>query len=173
MRKARECLLLSLKGGRHVLGWFGIALLIVVSDQLTKWCVNQRLFYGEIIPVIPGFFNLTLLYNPGAAFSLLADASGWQKPLFTVLAFVVTGWLSWQMIKGQFSRLMNCAAAFIIGGAIGNVIDRLVYGHVIDFIQFYYKVWYYPAFNLADSFISMGAALMLWDSISGRNGKSR
>ena len=68
---------------------------------------------------------------------------------------------------------MNCAAAFIIGGAIGNVIDRLVYGHVIDFIQFYYKVWYYPAFNLADSFISMGAALMLWDSISGRNGKSR
>ena len=154
-----------------VLPWFGLSLLIIFLDQIAKYWVNHRLFYGETVPIIPGFFNFTLLYNPGAAFSLLADAGGWQTPVFTVLAFFVTGWLSWQILRGHFGRLMNCAAACIIGGALGNVIDRIVYGYVIDFIQFFYRTWYYPAFNLADAFICIGAVLIVLDSLKGNNRK--
>ena len=106
-----------------------------------------------------------MLYNPGAAFSFLHDAGGWQKYLFSGLAFAVSGWLGWNIFKNRFSGLMSLAAAFIMGGALGNVIDRIVHGHVIDFIQVhYYSSWSYPAFNLADSFICVGAALMVLDS---------
>ena len=114
--------------------------------------------------VIPGLFNFVLVYNPGAAFSFLADAGGWQKFFFTALAFAVSGWLGWQMVRGGQSRMMNLASALIIGGALGNVIDRLIHGHVIDFIQVYYQHYYWPAFNLADSAICRCAALMVLDS---------
>lgn len=146
--------------------WLGLALLVIVLDQLSKLYFNGHYQFGEMREVIPGVFNFTLLYNPGAAFSFLADAGGWQKHLFSLLAFAVSGWLGFNIIKGRFSGLMNLAAAFIMGGALGNVIDRMVYGHVIDFIQIhYYASWYYPAFNLADSFICVGAALMVIDSL--------
>jgi len=145
--------------------WFGMALLIIVLDQLAKLYFNGTYQYAETRAVIPGLFNFTLIYNPGAAFSFLADAGGWQKHLFTVLAFAVSIWLAWNIVHGRFSRLMCWAATFIMGGAIGNVIDRVAYGHVIDFIQVYYHNWYYPAFNLADSFICVGAALMVLDSL--------
>ncbi len=155
----------SLRGHSGRLGWFVLALAIIAADQLTKILVNSRFQYGEVQPVIDGFFNLTLAYNRGAAFSFLADAGGWQKHFFTLFALAVSGWLGWQILRGGFGRLMNCAAAFIMGGALGNLIDRQVHGHVIDFIQVFYHSWYYPAFNVADSFICVGAALMVLDSL--------
>ncbi|RBB92919.1 signal peptidase II, partial [Pseudomonas sp. MWU12-2115] len=127
---------------------------------------NNQYQFGEMRDVIPGYFSFTLIYNPGAAFSFLRDAGGWQKYLFTLLALGVSGYLGWNIIKGRFTSLMNIAASFIIGGAIGNVIDRLAYGHVVDFILVHYQhSWYYPAFNLADSFICVGAVLMVLDSM--------
>ena len=145
--------------------WFVLAVAIIVLDQLTKVYFNGSYQYGEQREVIPAVLNFTLLYNPGAAFSFLADAGGWQKFFFTGLAFAVSGWLGWQIVQRKFGTLMNWAAAFIIGGALGNVIDRLIHGHVIDFIQVHWQQsWYYPAFNIADSFICVGAALMVLDS---------
>ncbi|KZE31626.1 signal peptidase II [Crenobacter luteus] len=145
-------------------GAFALALVVFVLDQWSKVYFNGHYQYGEVRPVIDGFFNFTLLYNPGAAFSFLADAGGWQRHFFTVLAFAVSGWLAWHIVKGRFSALMNWAGGLIIGGAIGNVVDRLIHGHVIDFIQLYYRDWYYPAFNLADAAICLGAVLMVIDS---------
>lgn len=141
-----------------------LVLLVLVLDQLSKWYFNTSYSYGEVRPVIAGFFNFTLLYNPGAAFSFLADAGGWQRHLFSALGVGVSVWLGWGLYKRHFSYLMGLAAALIIGGALGNVIDRLLFGHVIDFIQLHYRHWYYPAFNIADSAICIGAALMVLDS---------
>jgi len=144
----------------------GLALLVIVLDQLSKIYFNSQYQFGEVREVIPGYFGFTLIYNPGAAFSFLRDAGGWQKYLFTLLALAVSGYLGWNIVKGRFTPLMNMAASFIIGGAIGNVIDRLAYGHVVDFILVHYQhSWYYPAFNLADSFICVGAVLMVLDSM--------
>lgn len=144
--------------------WLALACLAIVLDQLTKIYFNTNYYYGEVREVIPGFFNFTLVYNPGAAFSFLADAGGWQKYLFTLLAFVVVGWLGQGIWRRRFSTLMNIAAALIIGGALGNVFDRWQHGHVVDFLQFYYRSWYYPSFNIADTCICIGAALMVIDS---------
>lgn len=144
--------------------WFVLSALVIVLDQLSKVYFNGAYQYGEVREVIPGLFNFVLVYNPGAAFSFLADAGGWQKFFFTALAFAVSGWLGWQMLRGGQSRMMNLASELIIGGALGNVIDRLIHGHVIDFIQVYYQHYYWPAFNLADSAICLGAALMVLDS---------
>jgi len=146
--------------------WMGLALLVIVLDQLSKIYFNTQYQFGEMRDVIPGYFSFTLIYNPGAAFSFLRDAGGWQKYLFTLLALGVSAYLGWNIIRGRFSSLMNIAASFIMGGAIGNVIDRLAYGHVVDFILVHYqRSWYYPAFNLADSFICIGAVLMVLDSM--------
>ncbi|MFC3533423.1 signal peptidase II [Vogesella facilis] len=151
---------------KRSLCWFALALLVIVLDQLTKIYFNGSYQYGEQREVIPGVLNFTLLYNPGAAFSFLAGAGGWQKYFFTLLAFGVSGWLGWNIVRGHFGCLMNLAASFIIGGALGNVIDRMLHGHVIDFIQVHWQQsWYYPAFNVADSFICVGAALMVIDSL--------
>jgi len=152
--------------------WLGLALLVIVLDQLSKIYFNSQYQIGEMRDVIPDYFGFTLIYNPGAAFSFLHNAGGWQKYLFTQLALVVSAYLGWNIIKGRFSTLMNLAASFIMGGAIGNVIDRMAYGHVVDFILVHYQnSWYYPAFNLADSFICTGAVLMVLDSLkqSGRS----
>lgn len=144
--------------------WLALSALVIVLDQWSKTYFNSAYQYGEIREVIPGLLNFVLAYNPGAAFSFLADAGGWQKFFFTGLAFAVSGWLGWQIVRGGQSRLMNLAGALIIGGALGNVIDRLIHGHVIDFIQVYYQTYYWPAFNIADSAICAGAALMVLDS---------
>ncbi|SCK17737.1 signal peptidase II [Vogesella sp. LIG4] len=151
---------------KRSLRWFALALLVIVLDQLTKIYFNGSYQFGEQREVIPGVLNFTLLYNPGAAFSFLAGAGGWQKYFFTLLAFGVSGWLGWNIMLGRFGCLMNLAASFIIGGALGNVIDRMIHGHVIDFILVHWQQsWYYPAFNVADSFICVGAALMVIDSL--------
>ena len=153
--------------------YFIIAVLIIVLDQLTKWMVLARFTYAERLTIIDGFFDLILVYNKGAAFSFLADAGGWQKYFFTILAFAICIYLGRGIVKNQFTTIGKFAAAFIIGGALGNVVDRLIHGHVVDFLLFYYKNWSYPAFNLADSFICVGAVLLLWDAfIIGKQEKA-
>ncbi|WP_148715570.1 signal peptidase II [Chitinolyticbacter meiyuanensis] len=144
--------------------WIIASLLVIVLDQVSKHVIEALFVYGEQHAVIPGFFNLTLAYNPGAAFSFLADAGGWQRHFFTALALAVSAWIVYMLKKHHMETRLSLALSLIMGGAIGNVIDRLLFGHVIDFIQVYYRDWYYPAFNLADSAICIGAALMVWDS---------
>lgn len=145
--------------------WLVLSVLVIVLDQASKLYFEQHFQYLEVRPVIEGFFNWTLVYNPGAAFSFLADAGGWQRHFFTLLAAGVSLWLGWGILRGQQSQRMNAASALIIGGAIGNVIDRVVYGHVIDFIQIYWQDFYWPAFNIADSAICIGAVLMVLDGL--------
>lgn len=138
---------------------------VIALDQISKTLVLARFEHMERMNVLPHFFDLTLVFNPGAAFSFLAQHSGWQKYFFIVLAVMICAWLIWAIVKNQFGTLGKWAAAMIIGGAMGNVIDRLLYGQVVDFLLFYWKNWHYPAFNVADSFICVGAALLMWDNI--------
>ncbi len=145
-----------------------MAFVVIVLDQITKHAVEARFVYGEQLAVIPGFFNLTLAYNPGAAFSFLADAGGWQRHFFTVLAAAVSAWIVFMLRRHHGETRLSLALALIMGGALGNVIDRILLGHVIDFIHVYYRDWDYPAFNLADSAICIGAALMVWDSFRSK-----
>ena len=152
--------------------WY-LAVLAVVLDQITKYMVLARFGYGERLNVLPGFFDLTLVYNPGAAFSFLADMGGAQRYLFVVLAFAISIWLVRESAKGAFGRLGNWAAAMIVGGAAGNVIDRFVHGKVVDFLLFYWNGWYYPAFNVADSFICAGAVLLVADSLTQDKNKQK
>ncbi|MFC7092377.1 signal peptidase II [Jeongeupia naejangsanensis] len=144
--------------------WIALAVVVIALDQVTKHVIEAAFAYGDVRPVIPGFFNLTLAYNPGAAFSFLADAGGWQRHFFTVLALGVSVFIVLTLRKHHAESLFSLSLSLIMGGALGNVIDRVLFGHVIDFIQVYYRNWYYPAFNLADSAICVGAALMVWDS---------
>lgn len=148
--------------------WLALALLVVVLDQLTKFLAVRFLNYAEPHAVFPSF-NLTLLYNRGAAFSFLSDASGWQRWFFITIstgaAIFLTFWLR-RLKRNQV--LLSIALALVLGGAVGNLIDRLWLGHVVDFIQVYYRQYYWPAFNIADSAISVGAVLLIWDSLFTR-----
>lgn len=141
-----------------------IAGAIVVLDQLTKWAALAYLMPHEEIAVSP-FLNFVLVYNRGAAFGFLHDAPGWQNALFIVIALVacvVIGYLLYRLESDN--RLVAISLVLILGGAVGNLIDRLVYGHVIDFIDVYYGSWHWPAFNIADSAISVGAVLLILDA---------
>lgn len=142
-----------------------IIILGLIADQLSKYMILQHVQYLERMPVIQGFFDLTLVYNPGAAFSFLADAGGWQKFFFMGLALIICIYLLQAIIRDEFGAMGKLAAALIIGGAIGNVVDRLVHGYVVDFLLFYYHNWFYPAFNVADSLICVGAVLLVLESI--------
>ena len=154
---------------RAALPWFLGAALVVVLDQATKLWALAALEMYRPVEVLP-FFNLTLLHNTGAAFSLLADAGGWQRWLFTLLAIaiaiVVAVWLT--RVAGR-ERWTALALALILGGAIGNVIDRLRFGYVIDFLDFHAAGWHWPAFNIADAAITVGAALLIGLSLLGRS----
>ncbi|WP_028455886.1 signal peptidase II [Chitinilyticum litopenaei] len=144
--------------------WLLLALGVLALDQITKHGIELSFNKGESLTVIPGFFNLTLAYNPGAAFSFLADAGGWQRHFFTALALGVSAYIVVLLKKHQHETRFALALAMILGGAIGNAIDRMIFGHVIDFLDFYLGARHYPAFNLADSAIVGGAALIIWDS---------
>lgn len=146
---------------RRLLAWLALVLVLIGLDQASKQWVLATLSPGERIPVT-GFFDLVLTYNPGAAFSFLADHDGWQRWLFTGLAFVVSGWLLVLLRQHQHERLQPLAFSLIIGGALGNVIDRFMHGAVVDFLYFHAGRYGWPAFNLADSAITVGVALMLW-----------
>ncbi len=145
--------------------WLWLSSAIIIGDQLTKIAAELWLTYYQPVSVIPGYFNLTLMYNTGAAFSFLADAGGWQRWLFTILAATISVYLLlWIKSIPYHQKRLAIALSMILGGAVGNLIDRLIYGHVIDFIQIHYQEhWYYPAFNIADSAITLGALLLIVD----------
>lgn len=145
-------------------GWYGLAAIIVVLDQLSKWVVLNHVQYGETIYVAP-FWNWVLTFNPGAAFSFLADQPGWQRWFFSVLALGVSGWIALELKRSPEQRLMALALTLVMGGALGNVIDRIRFGAVVDFIQWHVAGYYWPAFNVADSAITLGAVLMVWATL--------
>jgi len=140
--------------------WFGLAGLVVVLDQLSKWLVLETLRFGETVYVAP-FWNWVLTFNPGAAFSFLADQPGWQRWLFTGLALAVSGWIAVELKRHPGQRLNALALSLVMGGALGNVIDRVRFGAVVDFIQWHAAGYYWPAFNIADSAITVGAILLV------------
>ncbi len=144
--------------------WLWLAGLLIVLDQSSKLGFDSQLKYGERIHLLP-FFDFTLLYNPGAAFSFLANETGWQRWFFTLLAIAASVFIIWMMRKNIMHHRMMLALALILGGAIGNVIDRIAYGHVVDFLLFYWRDWYYPAFNIADICITLGAMLLILDEL--------
>ena len=142
----------------NALPWLVVSVVVIALDQLTKWWVLTSLPEYTAIPVIEGFWNWYRTYNTGAAFSFLADAGGWQKWFFTILAIVISGTLAWWLAKTP-RRDWRTALPFalVIGGALGNVIDRQIHGHVVDFIQWHWQEHYWPAFNIADAAIVGGA----------------
>jgi len=139
------------------------AAVIVLADQLVKWVVLSQLRPGEPIAVT-GFFNLVLVFNRGAAFSFLADAPGWQRPFFIAVALIAAAIVSWMLWRNPARRLLCAGLALILGGALGNLWDRAAYGHVVDFLDFHAMGWHWPAFNIADSAISVGAGLLIAES---------
>jgi signal peptidase II len=149
----------------EMINWLWLSFVVILLDQLTKQLADRMLTLYEPVYVMP-VFDLTLLYNKGAAFSFLSDQGGWQRWFFTILALVVTTvltvWL-WRL-KAQ-EKWVAVSLSLIIGGAVGNVIDRILFGHVIDFLHFHYQQHYWPAFNLADSAITLGVGIMLFDAL--------
>ena len=146
---------------RKVLPWYALAIFVVVSDQLSKAAVMEAFKLGEGL-AITGFLNLVFVLNRGAAFSFLADAGGWQTWFFSLLALGVSAYIGQLLPKHSDNKSMCFSLALIMGGAIGNVIDRLSYGAVVDFIDMHVAGWHWPAFNVADSAICVGIGLLLW-----------
>jgi signal peptidase II len=149
---------------RKPLPWFGLAAAVIAADQLVKWIVLARFAPGEGLEVT-AFFNLVLVFNKGAAFSFLAREAGWQTPLLVGFALVAAGIVSVLIVRSPEKDLLRAALALILGGALGNVIDRVRFGHVVDFLDFHAAGWHFPAFNVADSAITIGAALLILDGL--------
>ena len=142
-----------------------LSVLIIVLDQVTKYFASQALMLHQAIPVFPGF-NLTLMHNTGAAFSFLSQAGGWQRWFFIVLASTISiAILIWMHGLSANRRWLLAALAFVLGGALGNLWDRVMIGHVVDFIEVYYENYYFPAFNIADSAITIGAIMLIIDAL--------
>lgn len=154
----------ALSSGSGVWRWLGVALITLLLDQLTKIAVVGAFQLGEALP-ITSFFNLVRVHNPGAAFSFLADAGGWQRWFFTGLGVLAAGVMVYLLRMHAGQTLFCLALSLLLGGAVGNVIDRLLYSHVIDFLDFYYGTWHFPAFNVADSAITLGAGLLILDEL--------
>ena len=144
--------------------WMWLALLIVILDQISKVIAEASLTFGQRVNVFP-FFDFTLLYNPGAAFSFLANQGGWQRWFFTLVGVLAIAFIAYLMRRHREDKRFMLALTLIMGGAVGNLIDRVLYGHVIDFLLFYWEKWHYPAFNLADSAITVGAVLLILDEL--------
>ena len=154
----------AFKSGAGVWLWLGVALVIFLLDQLTKIAIVGAFQLGESLP-ITSFFNLVRVHNAGAAFSFLADAGGWQRWFFTGLGTVAALVMVYLMRTHAGQTLICWALSLLLGGAVGNVVDRVLYSHVIDFLDFYYGTWHFPAFNVADSAITMGACLLILDEL--------
>jgi signal peptidase II len=148
-----------------MLPWLGVALIVLIADQFTKVLILGYYKYGDAT-VVTSFFNIVRAHNTGAAFSFLAAASGWQRWLFTGLGIAATLFILYMLRTHAGQKLFSFALACILGGAVGNVIDRLLYGYVVDFLQFHWASrWYFPAFNVADSAITVGAACLILDEL--------
>ncbi len=144
--------------------WLGLALLVIVLDQFTKTLILGYFQLGDTRYVTP-FFNVVRVHNTGAAFSFLAGASGWQRWFFVGLGFVASAFIVWLLRSHPTQRLFCFAVTMIMGGALGNVLDRLLHGYVVDFLQFHAGGWYFPSFNLADSAITLGAVTLIVDEL--------
>jgi signal peptidase II len=144
--------------------WLGLALLVLLADQFTKIWIIGTYQLGDSLP-LSSFFNLVRVHNNGAAFSFLAQAGGWQRWFFTGLGSVAALLMIWLLKKHAGQKLFGFAIACVLGGAVGNVIDRVLYGYVVDFLDFHYAGIHFPAFNLADSAITLGAACLILDEL--------
>ena len=147
-----------------MIAWLALAAAVVVLDQLSKWSITHALAYGSGIE-ITSFFNLVHVHNKGAAFSFLSDASGWQRGFFIAVALVAIVWVVHLLRRHSGQTLFCLALGLILGGAIGNLIDRVWIGAVVDFLDFHAAGHHFPAFNVADSAITCGAALMIWEAL--------
>lgn len=150
---------------RSALIWLWLVVLVVVLDLAAKYLADTMLPYGIAHPQLP-VFDLTLLYNKGAAFSFLSQAGGWQRWFFAIIAIVISGvLLVWMARTPAQQRWLGCSLALVLGGALGNLYDRIVHGYVIDYISLHYDQYYFPAFNLADTAISIGAVMLIIDML--------
>lgn len=147
-----------------MLQWLALAFIILIADQFTKVLIVGYYHLGDSTPVT-SFFNVVRVHNSGAAFSFLAGSSGWQRWFFTIVGLVAAAVILWLLKSHAGQKLFAFALACILGGAIGNVIDRVLYGHVVDFLDFYWRGWHFPAFNIADSAITLGAACLILDEL--------
>ena len=162
---------LSSSASTGIWPWLGLALVLFILDQFTKTLILGYYRLGDHTPVT-GFFNIVRAHNTGAAFSFLADAGGWQRWLFTGIGVVATVVIVWQLHAHRGQRLLGLALSSILGGAIGNVVDRLQHGYVVDFLDFYWGASHFPAFNVADMAISIGAVLLILDELRRMRKKS-
>jgi signal peptidase II len=144
--------------------WLGLAAVVILLDQLTKTLILRSFEYGDS-HTVTAWFNIVRAHNTGAAFSFLAGASGWQRWFFTGIGAVAAVFIVWMLRRHGGQRLFAFALSMILGGALGNVIDRLLHGYVVDFLQVHHAGWYFPAFNLADSAITLGAACLILDEL--------
>lgn len=148
--------------------WLGLSSFLLILDQLTKVIAKNSLFEGVSQPVT-SFLNWTLVYNSGAAFSFLAQAGGWQRWFFTGVGIIAALIMIWLIRKNSHQTIFSLALSLVLSGAIGNVIDRIIYGAVVDFVDVHYMGWHWPAFNIADSAISIGVILLIVDEIKRVN----
>lgn len=155
------------RGHGQFAAWLGLAGSIVLADQAAKWAIAGALRAGETRELAP-FFNVVLTFNRGAAFSFLSDASGWQREFFIGVALVATAVILALLWRSAGARLFSAGLALILGGALGNLWDRITLGHVVDFLDFHVMGWHWPAFNVADSAITVGAALVIIDGLRPR-----
>lgn len=155
-----------------MLRWLWLSLLVVLLDQSSKQLIEASLLVYETVSMLP-FFNLTLAYNEGAAFSFLSDQGGWQRWFFALTAILVTSVLVVWLSRLRNERLLAISLSLVIGGAVGNLIDRLTFGHVIDFLDLYYGDYHWPAFNVADIAITFGVILLFVDALFGPGARDR
>ena len=151
-------------GAVSMLRWLGLSFIVVLADQFTKVLIVGYFQLGDST-LVTSFFNLVRAHNTGAAFSFLNGASGWQRWFFTAIGVAAAALIFWLLRSHASQRLFSFALAFILGGAIGNVFDRVLYGHVVDFLDFHWRNWHFPAFNVADSAITIGAACLILDEL--------
>ena len=144
--------------------WLALSAVVVALDLATKAWVSAAFQYGEVRTVAP-FFNLVLVHNTGAAFSFLAGAGGWQRWFFSIVTLAISAVIVVMLRRGHDNRLLATALALVLGGALGNLHDRVTLGHVVDFVQLHAGGYYFPAFNVADSSITVGVAMLIWDSL--------
>ena len=155
------------------LKWLMLSFIVLILDQVSKWLVISNMKLYESIQLLPGF-NLTYVHNTGAAFSFLSDAGGWQRWLFALIALAISAVLTvWLLRLKSQETLLAISISLILGGAVGNLVDRIAYGYVIDFLDVYYQQWHWPAFNIADSAICIGVALMLLENMGVGKPKKR
>jgi signal peptidase II len=152
------------KSSSSMLPWLGLALILLIADQFTKVLILGYYSLGDATTVT-SIFNIVRVHNTGAAFSFLASASGWQRWFFTAIGVVAALFIVWMLKSHPGQKLFSFALACILGGAVGNVIDRTLHGYVVDFLDVHYAGWHFPAFNIADAAISIGAACLILDEL--------